>query len=77
MVGRAKKENDVEQMEVLRKVAGSPDWDEFLLAFKIPLRVYMREWYETASEVEEIRKRKRNESETFFKCHNHLQTVLI
>jgi hypothetical protein len=73
MVGRAKKENDVEQMEVLRKVAGSPDWDEFLLAFKIPLRVYMREWYETASEVEEIRKRKRNESERLQERRNLFQ----
>jgi hypothetical protein len=61
------KENDIEDMDALVKVAASPDWEEFLGIFKIPLRTYMREWYERATDLEEVRTRKRkvDESKSF------------
>jgi hypothetical protein len=34
----------VGNIQALEKVAKSPDWEEFLQAFKPPLRTYMREF---------------------------------
>jgi hypothetical protein len=33
----------ITSIQALEKVAKSPDWEEFLQAFKPPLRTYMRE----------------------------------
>jgi hypothetical protein len=38
------KQNDIDDIQALEKIAKSPDWEDFLRAFKPPLRTYMREF---------------------------------
>jgi hypothetical protein len=70
------KENDIEDMDALVKVAASPDWAEFLGILKIPLRTYMREWYERADDLKEVRARKRKFQESEQISTKYLKTEL-